>query len=320
MPRPLRIEYEDAWYHVMNRGANQKTIFRNDTQRQLFLLLLEETSNLFSIEVHAYCLMGNHYHLLIKTPLGNLGRAMRHINGLYTQRFNKLEKRDGPLFRGRYKAVLVEVDNYLLQVSRYIHLNPVTAKLCVHPLDYAWSSYPAYIGQAKPTTKLHTDFILSLMPNPRQIDKYREFVNQGVDKDLMNFYNKARLCPILGSKDFIAEKLKRIGVNHKQDCSTDIRRTHSRTEVEAVFKKLTTYFKIPKSALLNPTRGELNEGRLMGIYLAKQLCQLTHAEIANHFTHLTISGVGAAIRRCKHLLENDRLFKKAFDEINLKLL
>jgi putative transposase len=129
MPRPLRLEYENAWYHVMNRGAARQDIYKNDQHRLLFLNLLKEASLYYNIEIHAYCLMDNHYHLLIHTPRGNLSQAMRHINGLYTQVFNRSEKIDGSLFRGRYKAILVEEDSYLLQVSRYIHLNPVTAGL-----------------------------------------------------------------------------------------------------------------------------------------------------------------------------------------------
>lgn len=113
MPRPQRIEYPGAWYHVMNRGAGRRVIFRTNVQRQGFLELLGELSEIYGIAVHAYCLMGNHYHLLIHTPRGNLSAAMRHLNSVYTQRFNRSIGTDGPLFRGRYKAVVVEADAYL---------------------------------------------------------------------------------------------------------------------------------------------------------------------------------------------------------------
>src|ERR1700733_6569213 len=108
MPRPLRIEYEDAWYHVMNRGANHQPIFYTEVHREIFINLLKEISEKYFVEIHAFCLMDNHYHLLINTPLPNLSRAMRHLDGLYTQRFNIMEKRDGSLFRGRYKSILIE--------------------------------------------------------------------------------------------------------------------------------------------------------------------------------------------------------------------
>src|SRR3990167_7924037 len=110
MPRPLRIEYEHAWYHVMNRGAHRQTIFTSNSHRDLFLSLLEEVTSQYQVEIHAYCLMDNHYHLLIRTPLANLSRCMRHLNGVYVQHYNRSTKSDGPLFRGRYKAILVEED------------------------------------------------------------------------------------------------------------------------------------------------------------------------------------------------------------------
>ena len=139
MPRPARIEYENAFYHVMNRGRGRKTIFKEKEHYLAFLETVEEASNRFQSIVHAYCLMGNHYHLLIETPLANLGRVMRHINGVYTQRYNRLKKTDGPLFRGRYKAILVDRDAYLLQLTRYIHRNPLEMK---RPLVDALAAYP----------------------------------------------------------------------------------------------------------------------------------------------------------------------------------
>jgi len=151
MSRPLRIEYKGAWYHVMNRGLARQPIFYNDTSRKLFLELLNEIHHRYSVEIHAYCLMGNHYHLFVRTPLGNLSRAMRHLNGVSTQRFNKLQMRDGPLFRGRYKSILVEADTYFLRLSRYIHLNPVVGNIVDTAEAYPWSSYSAYVqGGNKP--------------------------------------------------------------------------------------------------------------------------------------------------------------------------
>jgi putative transposase len=150
MSRPLRIQYEHATYHVMNRGRGRQTILPDSSYYQTFLQCLEEASKRFAAEIQAYCLMSNHYHLLIKTPRGNLSRIMRHIDGVYTQRHNRLKHTDGSLFRGRYKAILIDSGSYLLQVSRYIHRNPLeTRKPIVEDLgDYLWSSYPAYINRA----------------------------------------------------------------------------------------------------------------------------------------------------------------------------
>lgn len=158
MSRPLRIEYEGAWYHLMNRGRNRQEIFPDDHAYQVFLDTVAEAVDRYRLEVHAYCLMPNHYYLLVCTPLGNLSRIMRHVDGLYTQRYDRKEGTDGPLLRGRYKAILVDADTYLLSVSRYIHRNPVDGS---RPLvdrleDWPWSSYPAFINAARPPTWLVT--------------------------------------------------------------------------------------------------------------------------------------------------------------------
>ena len=128
-----------AWYHVMNRGAGRKRIFRCEAHRTLFLSLLQEISKTFNIQIHAYCLLDTHYHLLVSTSQGNLSRGLRHLNGVYTQRYNRSQRTDGPLFRGRFKAIIVDADHYLLQLSHYIHLNPVKAGLKKWPEAYRWS-------------------------------------------------------------------------------------------------------------------------------------------------------------------------------------
>ena len=129
MTRPFRKEYPGGWYHVMNRGACRQPIFRDDKHQQMFLDLLKEIVQTHSIEIHAYCLMGNHFHMLIHTPIGNLSRAMQQLSSIYTRRYNNLTKRDGPLFRGRFKSIIVGSDRYVLKLTRYIHLNPLRPKL-----------------------------------------------------------------------------------------------------------------------------------------------------------------------------------------------
>ena len=149
MPRPPRIQYENAFYHVMNRGRGRRWIFHSKAYYEAFLQTLEESHDRFDAIFHAYCLMGNHYHLLVETPQANLDRIMRHINGVYTQRYNRLKRTDGPLFRGRYKSILIDADAYLLQVGRYIHRNPLEIKGGAKDVleVYQWSSYLAYVNR-----------------------------------------------------------------------------------------------------------------------------------------------------------------------------
>ena len=148
MARPLRIEYPGAFYHVMNRGLERRVIFRDRLDYQAFLHRCLEVHNRFKVIFHAYSLMPNHYHLMMETPAENLSRAMRHLDSVYTQGFNhRKERRVGPLFQGRYKAILIDKDAYALELSRYIHLNPVKAKIVNRPEDHAYSSFRYYVGR-----------------------------------------------------------------------------------------------------------------------------------------------------------------------------
>lgn len=160
MSRPLRIIYPGAFYHVTSRGNEQKDIFKNRRDREKFLEYLASATERNGVVIHAYCLMSNHFHLFLETPAGNLSQIMRHIIGAYTTYFNIKRKRSGHLFQGRYKAILVEADEYAAELTRYIHLNPVKAGIAVKPGEYQWSSYQSYTGEALTPEWLKTGFIL----------------------------------------------------------------------------------------------------------------------------------------------------------------
>src|SRR5207245_11338614 len=161
MARPLRIEFPGAFYHVINRGQSRRDIFLEDKGRQSFLDLLGELVRLWKVEIYAYCLMSNHYHLLLSTPATGLARAMRHLDGVYTQKFNRVHHRDGPLFRGRYKAILIDAEEHFLSVVRYIHHNPVAAGLVTDMDRYPWSSHWGLIKKKQCPAWLETDAVLS---------------------------------------------------------------------------------------------------------------------------------------------------------------
>ncbi|MDA3902779.1 MAG: transposase, partial [Desulfuromusa sp.] len=146
MSRQLRIVYPGAYYHVTSRGNERKDVFKSQRDREKFLEYLTSATERYGAVVHAFCLMSNHYHLLLETPEGNLSQIMRHINGAYTTYFNMKRKRSGHLFQGRFKAILIEADEYLTELSRYIHLNPVRAGIVEKPEQYKWSSYMCYTG------------------------------------------------------------------------------------------------------------------------------------------------------------------------------
>jgi REP element-mobilizing transposase RayT len=203
MTRPLRIEYAGAVYHITSRGNEKKVVFKDDQDRINFLNTLQHVNKRYNWLCHAYCLMDNHYHLLIETPDGNLSLGMRQLNGVFTQLFNKRHQRTGHLFQGRYKSILIQKDSHLLEVCRYVVLNPVRARMVERPEAWKWSSYCATAGLESPPLCLTTDWVLGQFSRTRNKaeKKYRQFVDWGIGKDTI--WREVKGQSILGEDDFV---------------------------------------------------------------------------------------------------------------------
>jgi REP element-mobilizing transposase RayT len=203
MARPLRIEYDGATYHITTRGNEKKPVFRDEEDRIRFLDALNGVEGKFNWLCHAYCLMSNHYHLVIETPDGNLSKGMRQLNGLYTQDFNRRHDRVGHLFQGRYKSFLIQKENYLLAVCRYVVLNPVRARLVIHPEQWRWSSYRATAGLEEPHPCLTVDWMLGQFSSKvsSATKRYAEFIRSGVDEEAL--WPKLKGQTILGDEGFV---------------------------------------------------------------------------------------------------------------------
>ena len=202
MARPLRIEYEGAVHHVTSRGKSGTEVFLDDGDRSHFLDVLASTIERFGWICHAYCLMTNHYHLLIETPQPNFSRGMKQLNGVYTQWFNRRHSRSGPLVQGRFKSIVVEKESYLLEMARDIVLSPVRAKLARGPRDWKWSSFRATAGVVKRPGFLATDWLLSQFgkDSGAAISAYRDFVRQGRDVDV---WKNVTAGVLLGGESFV---------------------------------------------------------------------------------------------------------------------
>jgi len=207
MARPLRLEFPGALYHVTSRGNARLPIFEDDQDRQRFLTILGEAVKRFNWLCHAYCLMANHYHLVVETLEGNLSRGMRHINGVYTQDFNRRHNRVGHVFQGRFKSILVERDSYLLELCRYVVLNPVRAGMVEQPDQYPWSSYRATAGFGKRPLFLTVEWVLGQFGQKRVEAQrgYRRFVLAGTKRP--SPWKELKAQCIFGSREFI-EKIK----------------------------------------------------------------------------------------------------------------
>ncbi len=183
--RPLRIEFSGALYHVTARGDRREPIYEDDEDRKAFLQMLAEVVGRFHWIRHAYCLMTNHYHLMVETPDANLSKGMRQLNGVFTQASNRRHHRSGHLFQDRFKAILVDRDAYLLELTRYVVLNPVRAAMVKTPGEWSWSSYRAMVGEAVVTPWLAVDGLLSQFGRRRgeARQRYRRFVAEGVRQE-----------------------------------------------------------------------------------------------------------------------------------------
>jgi REP element-mobilizing transposase RayT len=206
MARPLRIEFPGAVYHITARGNARQDIYLSDNDRRLFLATLSSTVEKYNWICHAFCLMDNHYHLLLETPDPNLSLGMRQLNGVYTQRFNRQHNRVGHVFQGRYKAILLEKQGHLLELCRYIVLNPVAAGIVNSPCDYHWSSYqPTAMAVNRPNF-LHIDWILGQFADHKKEARelYRKFVTEGIAADQKRPWAKLVGQIILGDKSFVS--------------------------------------------------------------------------------------------------------------------
>ena len=306
MGRPLRIEYSGAWYHVTSRGNERKDVFKSRADREKFLSYLESASVRYGAVIHAFCLMSNHYHLLLETPSGNLSQIMRHINGAYTNYFNAKRKRAGHLFQGRYKAILVEADQYAKELSRYLHLNPVRAGMVDRPEAWEWSSYRDYTGQRSAPEWLRTGFILGYFGTDSSTarEKYRLFVGDLLGREYESPLEQAVASAILGSEVFVA----RIDREHLSDRRPDrnlpdLHTAATRVTVERIREAIGIKF--------------ADDGSLAakaGIYLCHRYSGAGLREIGAQFG-VGESAVSQTSRRFAQKIVEDGKLRKRIDEV-----
>jgi REP element-mobilizing transposase RayT len=282
MARPLRIEFPGALYHITSRGDRREAIYEDDDDREAFLGVLAEVVDRYHWICHAFCLMTNHYHLVIETVEGNLSRGMRQLNGVYTQASNRRHHRVGHLFQGRFKGILVDKDAYLLELSRYVVLNPVRAGVVDTPAQWRWSSYRAMTGKAPVPKWLTVDALLCQFASVREEahQSYRHFVSEGIGQGI---WEGLQQQIYLGGEAFVER------MQAKAKIAGDA------LSVPQVQRRLPA----PPLADIAARHGERNAA----IVAAYATGAYSYREIAEHFS-LHLATVGRIVRRAMQRCEN----------------
>ena len=306
MARPLRITFPGAFYHITSRGNERKVVFKSKRDREKFLEYLESATQRYDALIHAYCMMDNHFHLLLETPSANLPQIMRHINGAYTTYFNIKRKRSGHLFQGRYKSILVEIDEYTKELSRYIHLNPVRAGMVEKPEAYQWSSYQYYIGKKKAPEWLHRAFVLGYFGEKESIaqKRYQDYVNALVGQEYESPLKDVVSSTLLGNADFISYIKETFLSDGKPD-----------KDLPAL-KELA--LKASVEDILDAVEGSLGNDAKLARSVKMYLCQKHTAEklkvLGRHFG-IGESGVSQASRRVSQWMGKDKNLRREIEKL-----
>jgi REP-associated tyrosine transposase len=322
MARPLRVEYPGAFYHVIHRGNAGENIFKSIRDREIFLEYFAKSVERFGVKIHTYCLMTNHYHMLVETPQANLSQAIKWINVSYAAYFNRKRRRSGHLFQGRFKSILVDADEYLKQLSRYIHLNPLQAKIVNVLEEYKWSSYPAFIGNIKSPDWLETDWLLSTFGKNHKSAaiNYQNFVEK---IDIAKLENPAKELTggfILGSVDFVDwVKETFLSKRSAEKEITQLKHLKPKLNPDDIVSVVCDEMNCERDLVLQKGLKK-NLLRDMAIYLARDLTGESGVELGRYFGNIC----GAAITlRYNHIakeIQRDRKLKARISRLKNRII
>ena len=287
-----------------------------DKGRQSFLDLLADIARLWKVEIFAYCLMDNHYHLLLSTPTGGLSRAMRHLDGIYIQKFNRVHNRDGLLFRGRYKAILIDAEEYFLSVVRYIHKTPLGAGV-VSDIDwYRWSSHWGYLNKRQCPGWLDTRSVMSRFGGLKQ---YQKFMHDENEEEIEEFYRGPYQKPVLGSKEFIGRVRERLGAKARVEQEKPESRRVFGLELEEIVEATAQEYGKGFEELRRRRRGGENEARMVAIYLSRQLGGHRHEDIGKAVRLEKTSSVSSAYLLMKQRVAKEKRLERKVRRIEKTL-
>ena len=304
MARPLRIEYPDAVYHVSNYGLDNQRVFPSAKYFDAFFEALGETCSRLNVEVHAFCLLRDQYHLVIKTPEANLSRFMRQIDGLYTQQYQRMKRSDGSLFRGRYKAVLVQSEKYLLPLSRYIHSRVKASEINKYP----YSSNSLFTRKAKPPAWFNRNETLKQLrvAAAKRATAYKKYVAAGLDDETAHFYGKKNLSSIMGDSKFKKGAQRKRSATSLRGVSRGVN-AKWRPSCKQIIKAVAKQFKVSEASIYKAARGpgSKNVPRWVAMYLCQELSAVTLQAIAKLFKLKRYGTVSTTVGKLKNEFEEN---------------
>ena len=319
MARPLRIEYPGAFYHVMNRGQRQDAIFDDDCDRERFLSCLERMSRQFAVRIHAYCLMTNHYHLILETPQANLSRAMQWLNVSYAAYYNRRHGYAGHLFQGRYKAIVVEADEYLESLSRYIHLNPVRAEMVASPWEYPWSSCRFYAEPLQMPGWLYVDRLFAGFGKNRRAarKRYRTYVSES---DPVDPFKEGLVGSLLGSVAFVDWAKSTFFADGRETREIpELKQLKPRPSVEAIVACVGQHFKVPSELIVK--RGmKHNHARDVAIFLSRDVSGCSCQALGRIFGQVSGAAITMRYKYIEQAIVEDRKLRQVADKLRKRIM
>lgn len=315
MARPFRIQFDGAFYHVMNRGRNRAPIFHSNNDYENFIKGLIEAHDQFSAKFHAFCLMPNHYHLFLETPKGNIARIMRHINGVYTQRHHRIYGGDGTIFKGRYKALLVDSEQYALDLIAYIHNNPISCKipLVENLAEYPWSSFTTYLKKNKNYRWITTDFIDQIYLQKTGHANHAEYIKHEFSNIFTRLYSERKTHYIIGKNEF----KKNILVEHFKNNVSCAKKIYGTPSGGQIIKAVAKIYNKDEATLVTPSfgRAKINMPRKIAIFMCQHLTNCSRKKIKDHFNLTSERAIDKAIYRVKQTLSQQKI-----DQLSIQIL
>jgi len=320
MARPLRVEFKDAYYHIIARGDELKSLFVDNSDFKRYIRLLHRYRNEFRVDIIAYCLMNTHLHLEVRTPLANISKFMHALHSAYTSYYNYRHKSRGHLFQGRFKSPLVDKDSYLLELSRYIHNQAVRAGICLTPLEYQWSSYRFFVT-SQVSQIVSPDIVLRLYGT--DIDKarrrYRRFVEKELGPDIME---EVKRRVVYGSDTFQEKILALINDKSSHDLP-EVRTLRRGIKTDRIKEIVAEKYNISADMLLRKgkqyVKKDFAEPRDLALYLTRIFTENTHREIGKSFGGLSNSMVSRQINKMTERIKTDAIIQEIAEEVIINI-